>query len=355
MEFEIKFGYIRKMNIATQELLDSYSYPELLLYPHLRARIQADMDQNHNIQLYCACSRHNNRPVLINKSGSLYFPSGCGHDPACVSYLSALLNFVSNPLIRMFLTPKPSLDVCFKWSSRSHASYRMITEPTLSFIESGSKTSSLEDFVKLINLKIFYKIALEVSRGERPTYPTSEEMLLEIRFELGKYTFVDPSGAFYPISEQSLFNNRASINSVHFLYAKILSVDRSYKSHVYFTAQHLNGISSFSIEHEKWDCLEEKINKNLPLYICGFVRTVETTSFSKGHRDSITHVYQSGGSKKSKKHLLKSFCMFHATLNGMICYSEHQYMEANDLCKKNKLCYLPFFPDIPGNHTLAEE
>lgn len=343
------------MNMATQKLLASYPYPELLLCPHLRTRIQAEMEQNHSIQLYCACSKHNNRPVLINKSGSIYFPPGYGHDPSCVSYLSALLDFVSNPLIRMLLMPKPSLAVCFKWSSRSHSSYCMITEPNLSFIESGSKTFSLEDFVKLINLRTFYTIALEVSRGERPGYPTSEEMLLEIRFELGKYTFVDPSGAFYPVSEHSLFKNHASINSVHFLYAKILSVDRHYKSHVYFTALHLNGISSFAIDHEKWDCLEQKINQNLPLYVCGFVRTVETTSFSKGHRDSITHVYQSSGSKKSKKHLLKSFCLFHATLNGMICYSERQYKDANDLCQKNKLCYLPFFPDIPGNHMLAED
>lgn len=355
MELKIKYGYIRKTDITTQKLLESYSYPELLLYPNLRARIQREMEQNHNIQLYCACSSHNDRPVLINKSGSLHFPPGYGHAPTCVSYLSMLLEFSSNPLIRMFLTTKPSLAVCFKWSIRSHASYCMITEPDLNFIKNGSKAFSLEDFVKLINLRTFYKIALDVCRGKRPAYPTSEEMLLEIRFELGKYTFFDPSGALYPISEHSLFNNHAPINSVLFLYAKILSVDRSYKNYVYFTAQHLNGISSFSIDHEKWDCLEQKINQKLPLYVCGFVRTVETTSFSKGRRDSVTHIYQSGNSKKAKNHLLKSFCLFHATLNGMICYSECQYIAANDLCQRNKLCYLPFFPDIPGIHMLAEE
>lgn len=354
MEFEVKYGYVRKVNIATHELLGHYSYPELLLYPRIRTKLQAEMEDNNNIHLYCSCGKHNNRPVLINKDGSLYFPAEYGHDSSCVSYISALLEFVNHPLIRLFLVSKPTLPVGFKWSERSHTTYCMITNPKLGLIESNSKTIPLEDFVKLVNLKVFYKIATEISRGERPCYPSSEEMLLEIRFELGKYTFLDPSGALYPISERTLFNSHASINSVCFLYAKILSVDRSYKSKVYFTAQHLNGISSFSISHEKWDRLEAKINQNLPLYVCGFVRTVENTAFTKGQRDSVTHVYQSGSSKKIINHLLTSFCLFHTTKNGMLCCSEQQYSTADDLCKSNELCYLPFFPDIPGINMFSD-
>lgn len=339
---KINYGYIRKVDTANHKLLDFYSYPELLTNPMLRSRLKIELEHSPERRLFCACSEHNDRPVYINDSYSLYFPEGSRHAGSCVSYLTTLMEYVNHPLIKELVSTKPCLQVAFKWAAGSRLYQSVITNAIPSITE--SKRLSLDDFVKYTNLCTFYRIAMEICHGKRSSYPSADEFLQMASFELGKCTFIDQSEAAFSITERTLFRPHQALGTVSFLLARILYVNSSYKSRLYFTAKHLTGETMFEMDHGRWESLEPDINQDLPLYICGFVRSVEGTIYRKGRRDSVTHTYQGAVSKKKEAYHMLSFVLFHANTYGLLCCSKDMYIKTNELCAQRAPCYLPFFP-----------
>lgn len=349
MELQIMCGYVRKVDLNTNQLLDVYSYPELLLHRSLRGRLKAEMAEQGEIRLFCACSGQNDRPVYLNDSLSIYFPKDCGHHADCVSYIAKLSEFLATPVIRALVAERPRLDAGFKWRKGSHAKWCIIRDYSIQNILEGSPSLTLADFVKLINLRVSYKICLDVSHGRRITYPDSEEMLHEIAFELGKLSLRDAENNTVSLTEQFLFHNYAQPKTISFLYAKILLVERGYRNKVYLTARHSNGTSFFTISHEKWDSLEPYIQFDLPLYICGFVRTTETSTYIRGKRDPVTHAYKTSQSTKKKIHEITSFCLFHAATNGMLCTTRKDFETITQLCSNASFFCIPYFPETPAS------
>lgn len=349
MDLQIMCGYVRKVDVNTNQLLELYSYPELLLHRSLRGRLKAEMAEQSEIQLFCACSGQNDRPVYLNDSLSIYFPKDCSHHADCVSYIARLSEFLATPVIRALVAERPCLNVGFKWRKGSHAKCCIIRDYSIQSILESSPSLTLDDFVKLINLRVSYKICLDVSHGRRKTYPDSEEMLHEIAFELGKLSLRDLENNTVSLTEQFLFHNYAQPETISFLYAKILTVERGYRNKVYLTALHTNGTSFFTISHDKWDSLEPYIQFDLPLYVCGFVRTTETCAYIKGKRDSVTHAFKSSHSLKKKNNEITSFCLFHATINGMLCITRKDFDTINQLCSNTSFFCIPYFPKTPAS------
>ena len=339
---KINYGYIRKIDTRNNQLLDFYSYPELLTSPVLRSRLKAELEQSPNCRLFCACSELNDRPVCINDSNSLYFPEGSRHASCCVSYLTILMQYISHPIIKELVSAKPCLPVAFKWVTGSRLYHSVITDTRLSIMETDRL--SLDDYVKYTNLRTFYQIAMEIYHGNRSNYPSAEEFLQMVSFEFGKCTLIDQSGAAFPITQKTIFRPHLPPGTVSFLFAKILSVNSSYKSRLYFTALHSCGETMFEMDHDRWEYLEPEINPELPLYICGFVRSAEGNMYKKGRRDSITHIYHGAVSKKKETHHMLSFVLFHANAYGLLCCNKEMYDKTNNLCAAGAACYLPFFP-----------
>lgn len=344
---EIHTGYVRKVNIGTGQLLESYSYAELLLYRSLRAQLRAEILSNANIQLFCACSCKNDRPVYLNDACSIYFPRNCGHHSSCTAYLSLFSKYLSLPSVSM-IVGEDILNVNFRWRKGSHTKIGVIQDIHINAIIEEASSLSLEDVIKFINLRVLHKICSDILHNKRIRYPNSDEMLFEIAYEFGKYTLCDPEGCCIALKEQHLFSNNA-LPGISFVYAKAVSIERSYKNNVYITAQHINGKSSFSLQHKKWDYLEPYLETELPLYICGFVRSTEVKPYIKRGHDSITHAFQTGRSNHKMVHELTSFCLFHATLNGILCTTLEDFNKYNSLCS---LCSeganfcIPYFPEI---------
>lgn len=343
---ESQIGYIRKVNTKTGLLLDLYSYTELLLFRSLRSQLKLEMLEDRNIHLYCACSNEDNRPVYLNDACSIYFPSDCGHNRYCASYLSTLSDYLRIPAISMIINENNCLDVAFRWRKGCHTKTGVVRSLCINALDCRSPSLSLEDFVQLINLRVSHKICLDIFHKKRNRYPDSSEMLFEIAYELGKYTLQDPEGHTFSLKEQNFFKDKAMPGSISFLYARALTIERGYKSNVYITAQHINGKSSFLLSHEKWNSLEPCLQLNLPLYICGFVRTTEVNAFTRGKRDSVTHAFQTSRPTQKRVHELTSFCLFHTSLNGMLCATQDDFDNYNRLCNAGVYFCIPYFPEI---------
>lgn len=336
---ENTFGYVRKVNTSTGKLMGNYLYAELLLSFSLRARLRNELEQNKEIRLFCSCSPENIRPVYINDQNSIFFPTGIGHTAGCVAYITRLSEHINNPLIKELSSNRPCLPVSFTWVKGARIRYSVITDPQLAF----SERISLQQMVKYINYYTFFRLSMEIFHSQRSIYPDLADFLQEISFEFGKCTLTDQSGNRFGLGAKMQFCYCQQPGTVSFVYAKVIAIDRTYKSHVYIKAEHINGTSVFEINHDKWNCVEPDIDQELPLYMCGFVRTEEGHIFVKGKRDSITHTYQEKQSGLRELHRMLSFVLFHVNSYGLLCCSKEEYQKTNRQCNQGELCNSPFF------------
>jgi len=343
MEYINNYGCLRKVDTSTNQAVDFLSFAQILFNQSIRKQLYDELKSSKEIKLFCSCCNKNQIEIRLTDTYGLTFSNNSYHTRDCLNYIRLLGQYIYLPSMAPFTVQTNSISVSFRWQKGVKTFAAFILGNNIFPV---GATLSLNELVAIINIRSFEEQRrFNASHENKPL--TTAEHISDMVFEFGKYMLNLPDNTTLRLS-QVMFMPQQALDTISFLYARVLEINSAYKTTIYLLCEHNTGNINICIDRTKWDTyVADYIIPDLPLYLCGFVTTHEVSAFKPGFYDSKTHKYRRSESTKKKQHKLKTFVAFHTNKYGLICFSKEEYDYGNILSANGTHYWKPYYP-VPG-------